>query len=83
MTEEATVTKFKTQDEQPNSFTSLVEDAVGLPYYQVKFMTGKEIMLENGNVPNVVRMEKEDNHPMTFKEMAEDAIDHPYHDIFS
>ena len=38
-------------------------------------------MLENGNVPNVVRMEKEDNHPMTFKEMAEDAIGRPYHDI--
>ena len=41
MTEEATLTKIKTQDEQPNTLTSLVEDAVGLPYHQVNLMKGK------------------------------------------
>ena len=85
ITEEATLTKIKTQDEQPNALTctltSLEEDTMGLPYHQVNLTKGKEIMLKNGNVPNVARMEKENNHPITFKEMAEDAIGRPCHDI--
>ena len=45
-------------------------------------------VLENENVPNIVRRGKEDNHdkteilpPMTLKEMSEDTIDAPPHEI--